>query len=221
MTKHNISVTPRLNDYIRSVSLRENEVLRELREETATYPNAMMQISAEQGQFMALLVKLIGAVNAIEIGVFTGYSALWVAMALPPHGRLIACDINKTWTAVARRYSKQAGVLRKVDLRLAPAIQTLEHLIAEGRTGEFDFVFIDADKEEYRGYYELSLRLLRPGGLIAVDNVLWSGSVADPRANGPGTRAIRQFNQDLRHDRRVDLSLLPIADGLTLAMKRA
>lgn len=169
---------------------------------------------------MQLLVRLIGARNTIEIGVYTGYSSLSVALALPPDGKTIACDINTDWTAIARRYWKEAGVAHKIDLRLAPALQTLDILIREGEEGKFDFVFIDADKENYWRYFEYSLKLLRPGGLIAVDNVLWSGKVVDPMSDDKDARAIREFNARLKDDARVFLSLVPIADGLTLAMKR-
>jgi caffeoyl-CoA O-methyltransferase len=167
----------------------------------------MMQTAPEQGQFMALLLQIIGAVNTIELGVYTGYSSLWTALALPTQGRIIACDINEEWTSMARRYWQEAGVAEKVDLRLAPAIETLEALLEAGKHGTFDFVFIDADKENYDAYYERSLELLRPGGLIAVDNVLWSGRVADPQARDDATLAIRAFNLKLRDDDRIKLSL--------------
>jgi len=169
---------------------------------------------------MALLLQIVGAVNTIELGVYTGYSSLWTALALPPQGRIIACDINEEWTSIARRYWQEAGVVEKVDLRLAPAIETLEALLEAGEHGSFDFVFIDADKENYDAYYERSLELLRPGGLIAVDNVLWSGRVADPQVRDDATLAIRAFNLKLRDDDRIKLSLVPIADGLTLALKQ-
>jgi predicted O-methyltransferase YrrM len=211
-----------LYDYLLSVSLREDAVLRRLRAETARDAMSMMQIAPEQGQFMALLVRLTGARRALEIGVYTGYSALCVARALPPaDGRLIACDINETWTAVAQRYWREAGVHDRIDLRLAPALETLDQLIQEGETDSFDFAFIDADKENYRAYYERVLALLRPGGLMAIDNTLWSGSVADPANQDTDTRAIRAFNKALHADPRVEISLVPIADGLTLARKRA
>jgi len=213
-------MSDRLYEYLLSSSLREPEVLRRLREETAPYPHSFMQTAPEEGQFMALLLQMIGAVNTIELGVYTGYSSLWTALALPPQGRIIACDINEEWTSVARRYWKEAGVTEKVDLRLAPAIETLDSLLAEGRHGSFNFVFIDADKENYEAYYERSLELLCPGGLIAVDNVLWSGRVADPLATDQATIAIRAFNLRLRDDDRIRLSLVPIADGLTLALKQ-
>ncbi|MCA1676079.1 MAG: class I SAM-dependent methyltransferase, partial [Actinobacteria bacterium] len=167
-----------------------------------------------------LLCELMGARRALEVGVFTGYSALSVALALPPDGRLIACDVNAEWTAIARRYWDEAGVGGKIDLRLAPAAETLAALLAGGGAGSFDLAFIDADKEGYRDYYELCLKLLRPGGLVVVDNVLWSGQVADPAVHDPATDAIRRFNALVHADERVRVALLPVADGLTLALKR-
>lgn len=209
-----------LYDYLLSVSLREPEVLRRLREYTATIPYSNMQIAPEQGQFMALLVQLMGARRTIEVGVFTGYSSLAVALALPANGQIIACDISEKWTAKAREFWQQAGVAAKIDLRLAPALETLDALLAEGQAGGFDFAFIDADKGNYIPYYERLLQLLRPGGLITVDNVLWGGQVADPAEDSDDTLAIRAFNEHLRNDERVTLSLVPIGDGLTLALKR-
>ena len=220
MSTQTIKVTDNLHQYILSASLRETDVLRKVRGDTARRPNSSMQIAPEQGQFMALLVKMLGAVNTIEIGVFTGYSSLWVALALPPHGKIIACDINPEYTTLALQYWREAGVEEKVDLRLAPALETLDELISEGRSGEFDFVFIDADKENQVAYYERSLQLIRPGGLITIDNVLWDGAVADPHASDDETEAIRELNNLLHNDDHIDLSLVPIADGLTLAMKR-
>src|SRR5579883_49934 len=220
MPSDDLQITPELSDYIRCVSLREPDVLRRLREETASHPRVSMQISPGQGQFMALLIYMLQARRTIEIGVFTGYSSLAVALALPEDGRIVACDVNEEWTAVARRYWREAGVERKSDLRLRPALQTLDDLIALGQAGTFDFAFIDADKENYDNYYERCLTLLRPGGLIAVDNVLWSGRVIDPGEQDKDTRAIRAFNQKLQSDARVWLSLLPIRDGLTLALKK-
>jgi predicted O-methyltransferase YrrM len=206
--------------YMRSVTLREPELLRRLREETAHDPRASCQISAEQGQFMALLMRLIRARRTIEIGVYTGYSALVVAEALPDDGRMIACDISEEWTEVARRYWREAGVERKIDLRLAPALETLDDLIAGGQANQFDFVFIDADKPNYTNYYERALVLLRPGGLIGVDNVLWYGRVIDASYEDADTRAIRAFNERVAGDDRVWLSMLPVRDGLTLAVKK-
>ncbi|MCG8436024.1 MAG: class I SAM-dependent methyltransferase [Gammaproteobacteria bacterium] len=220
MSNRTIKLTEELYDYILHVSVRESEVLQRLREETAAQPMARMQISPEQGQFMAMLAKLLGARSCIEVGVFTGYSSLCVASVLPEDGRIIACDINKEWTGIARRYWAEANVDHKIDLRIAPAENTLEELIEQGGSDEYDFAFIDADKVNYSSYYELCLRLLRPGGLIAVDNTLWGGSVIDLDINDEDTLAIRAFNEKLRADERVDVSLVPIGDGLTLAYKR-
>jgi caffeoyl-CoA O-methyltransferase len=215
-----LTIGDELWEYMRRVTLREPDILRRLREETARLPNSNLQISAEQGQFMALLMHLIGARRTIEIGVYTGYSALVVAQALPDDGRVIACDINEEWTAVGRRYWREAGVDRKIDLRIGRALSTLDELIASGQGNRFDFVFIDADKTNYANYYERALVLLRPGGLIAVDNVLWYGRVIDASFDDPDTRAIRVFNEQLKGDDRVWLSMLPVRDGLTLACKK-
>lgn len=220
MSNKFISLDQRLYDYLLSVSLRETQVLRRLREETAQLPMAGMQIAPEQGQFMALLVQLIGATKALEIGVFTGYSSLSVALALPPEGKLIACDVSEEYTAIARRYWQAAGVDGKIDLRLSPALETLEQLLVTGQAGTFDFIFIDADKENYLNYYERSLQLLRPGGLMAIDNVLWSGAVADPLVQDSSTEMIRNLNSKLHQDERVTYSMIPLADGLSLAVKR-
>jgi len=213
-------ITEDLWEYMRRVTLREPEVLRRLREETANHPQIQMQISPEQGQFMALLMHLIGARRTIEMGVFTGYSSLSVALALPDDGRLIACDVNEEWTSIARRYWQAAGVEHKIDLRLRPAVETLDNLIATGQGGRFDFVFIDADKANYANYYERALVLIRPGGLIAIDNVLWSGRVLDEAVNDEDTSALRAFNEKLHGDERVWLSMLAVRDGLTLACKK-
>jgi predicted O-methyltransferase YrrM len=213
-------ITEELWEYMRRVTLREPDVLRQLREETANHPKVQMQISPEQGQFMALLMHLIGAQRTIEVGVFTGYSSLSVALALPHDGQIIACDVNEEWTAIARRYWKAAGVEHKIDLRLRPAVETLEDLIAAGERNRFDFMFIDADKTNYTRYYERGLVLVRPGGLIAIDNVLWSGRVLDESVNDADTKALRAFNEDLHNDHRVWLSMLPVRDGLTLACKK-
>ncbi len=220
MSRRSIELTDALYDYLLANSLREPEILRRLREETATLPAAGMQISPDQGQFMALLVRLMGARRCIEVGTFTGYSALAVMLALPPDGRLIACDVNEKTTAVARRYWQEAGVAERIDLRLAPAVETLDALIAAGGAGTYDFVFIDADKTNYDSYYERALTLLRPGGLIAVDNVLWGGSVIDSTANDSDTEAIRALNAKIASDQRVSCSLLPLGDGLSLALKQ-
>ncbi len=220
MTRRPIEIDDRLHDYILAHSLREPEVLRRLREETAKLPGANMQIGPEQGQFMALLVELIGARRTIEIGTFTGYSALVVALALPPEGRVVACDVSADYTAVARRYWAEAGVADKIELHLAPALETLDRLLAEDQAASFDFAFIDADKVNYNAYYERALALLRPGGLIAIDNVLWNGKVVDEAGADPDTRAIQALNTALKDDSRVTISLLPLGDGLTLARKR-
>ena len=217
---NDLNIDTALWEYMRSVTLREPEILRRLREETVDLPSSSCQISAEQGQFMALLMHLIGARRTIEIGVYTGYSALVVAQALPDDGRIIACDINEEWTAIARRYWREAGVDRKIDLRIGRALNTLDDLIANGEGNRFDFTFIDADKTNYKNYYERALVLVRPGGLIAVDNVLWYGRVIDPAFDDPDTRAIRAFNAELKGDDRVWLSMLPVRDGLTLACKK-
>jgi caffeoyl-CoA O-methyltransferase len=215
-----IGLDERLYAYLLDVSLREPEVLRRLRAETAKRENAEMQIAPEQGQFMALLVELIGAERTLEIGTFTGYSALVVARALPPHGRVIACEISAEYAAIARRWWAEGGVADKIEIRVAPAVETLDRMLEDGLAGRFDFAFIDADKQGYLEYWERCLRLIRRGGLIAVDNVLWDGKVADPADDEESTRAIRAFNARVRDDRRVDLSLVPIGDGLTLARVR-
>ena len=220
MSSRTIQMTDRLYDYLLKVSLREPPLLAELRAETAKLPMAGMQISPEQGQFMALLAELIGARRAIEVGTFTGYSALCVAQALPPDGKLIACDISEEFTSVARRYWAKAGIADRIELRLAPALDTLKSLLAGGGAGSFDFAFIDADKTQYVAYYEAILKLLRPGGLMTIDNVLWSGAVADGRKRDADTVALRTLNEKLRTDKRISLSMLPIGDGLTLARKR-
>lgn len=220
MSRRWIALTDRLYAYLLAVSSREPPLLGELRSETSTLHGAGMQISPEQGQFMALLVRLVGARRCLEIGVYTGYSSLAVALAMPDDGRLVACDISEEWTTVARRYWARAGVAHKIELRLAPALRTLDALLEAGEAGNFDFAFIDADKQAYPDYYERALALLRPGGLICVDNTLWSGAVADPADTDPDTVALRNFNQRVHADARVDLSLLPVGDGLTLLRKR-
>jgi caffeoyl-CoA O-methyltransferase len=219
MSRRTLDLDDQLYDYLLDNSLREHPAQSALREATRNHPHAGMQISPEQGQLMALLVKLIGAKNAIEIGVFTGYSALCVALALPADGKLLACDISDEYTRVGRPFWEQAGVAHKIDLRLAPALQTLDARLADGAAGTYDFAFIDADKTGYDAYYERCLLLLSRGGLIAIDNVLWSGSVAKP-ATSDDTRALQALNRKLHRDERIDLSLLPIGDGLTLARKR-
>jgi predicted O-methyltransferase YrrM len=219
LSNRTISMTDRLYDYLVSVSVHEHPELARLRAETAKLAEHNMQISPEQGQFLALLARLIGARRCIEVGTFTGYSALAVALALPAEGRLLALDVSETWTAVARRHWAAAGVASRIELRLAPALVSLDALLRDGQAGKFDFAFIDADKENYQGYYERVLQLLRPGGLLAVDNTLWSGTVADPTIVDRDTAALRAFNAALYADSRIDLSLVPIGDGLTLARK--
>lgn len=220
MGKRTLNLDDQLYDYLLSVSLRDNPVQSALRAETDQLEMGIMQVSADQAQFMALLVKLLGARQALEIGTFTGYSALAIAQALPADGKLIACDTSEEWTNTARRYWRQAGVADKIELRLAPARETLTTLLNAGQAGSFDFAFIDADKQSQKDYYELCLQLIRPGGLIAIDNVLWGGSVADPTNQQDDTRAIRALNTFLHSDERVDVSLVPIGDGLTLARRR-
>jgi caffeoyl-CoA O-methyltransferase len=219
MLKKTLGLDEHLYNYFLSVSLREPDLLRQLREETTHLPNAIMQIAPEQGQFMALLIKLLGATKTLEVGVFTGYSSLCVALALPENGKLVACDVSEEYTAVARRYWQAAGVVDKIELRIAPALETLDELLATGQAETFDFAFIDADKRNYDGYYERSLQLIRPGGLIAIDNVLWSGRIADPQDQEKNTQALRALNEKLHADERITLSMVPIADGLTLALK--
>lgn len=209
-----------VHQYLISNSLREPEILRRLREETASHPMGGMQISPEHGQFMALIVQLMGAQRTLEIGVFTGYSSLAVALALPAEGRIVACDVSEEYTGIARKYWKEAGVDHMIDLRLAPALETLQGMIAAGERGRYDFAFIDADKTNYAGYYDCAMELIRPGGLIMVDNVLWSGRVADEAENDANTVALRAFNKKLHADSRVTLSMLPLSDGVTLALKR-
>ena len=221
MSSSHTLITEPLAHYLKQVSLRDDDLLARLRAETATLPLGRMQITPEQGQFMGLLVELLGAKRTLEIGVFTGYSSLCVARALPFDGRVVACDVSEEWTSIGRRYWAEAGVAKKIDLRLAPAAHTLEQLLKLGQGNNFDFAFIDADKENYDKYYEFCLKLVRPGGLIAIDNVLWHGDVADPAQQDAETLAIRQLNTKLHADQRVTLSLLPIGDGLTLARRRA
>jgi predicted O-methyltransferase YrrM len=218
MSNKTLCITEKLYEYLLSVSLREPDVLRELREETALDESANMQISPEQGQFMGLMVKLLGARRTLDIGVYTGYSSLCIGLALPEEGRVIACDVNREWTAMAKRYWRKAGVEDKIELHLGPAQQTLERFL--GKEGDsFDFAFIDADKINYDIYYEYCLQLIRPGGLIAIDNVLWKGTVADAGVHDEDTEAIRTLNQKIHTDPRVEISLVPIADGLTLVRK--
>ena len=220
MARQTHALDDRLYHYLLDHSMREPDVLRRLREETAAHPHAEMQIAPEQGQFMQLLVRLMGARKTLEVGVFTGYSALAVALVLPGDGRIVACDVSEEFTAVGRRYWQEAGVEGKIDLRLAPAADTLQALLDGGQAGTYDFAFIDADKQNYDVYFERSLALVRTGGLLMIDNTLWEGEVADPAIHNPNVDAIRALNDKLHHDARVDLSLLPLADGVTLARKR-
>ncbi len=220
MSNKTLNLTDKVYEYLLSVSLREPEVLKELRAETARMPGAQMQIAPEQGQFMALLIELIGARKTLEIGVYTGYSSLVVALALPADGSLVACDIDAKAPQIAQKYWQKAGVVDKIELRIAPALQTLDKLIAEDKAGSFDFAFIDADKEGYPNYYERCLILLRQGGLIAIDNTLRNGRVVAPALDDKATLAICALNEKLHHDERVSLSMIPIGDGLTLARKK-
>ena len=208
-------VSEKLYEYIIDVGTRETSVQKELRAETVKLPMGQMQIGPDQGALLQVLVRILGAKRCIEVGTFTGYSALTVALALPPNGKIICCDVSEEWTSIGRRYWKKAGVAKKIDLRLGPALETLK-----GLKGSFDFAFIDADKPNYWAYYERCLKLLRKGGLIAVDNTLWGGSVINPEKQSESTVALRAFNEKISKDKRVDIALVPIGDGLTLAVKR-
>jgi len=229
MEKKNLALVEGLNDYVLAHSLRDTDLLRRLREETNKDPMAIMQIPPEQGQLMALLLKAIGAKRTIEIGVYTGYSTLSVAQALPADGYILACDVEEKWTNIGKKYWTEAGVAHKVDLRIAPATETLNAALARGEAGTYDFVFIDADKGSYDTYYELSLKLLKPNGLIALDNMLFFGSVIDSnlmdeamrkRVGEPTIQSLRDLNKKIHRDERVDMVLLPFADGITLVRKR-
>ena len=215
-----IDMDERMVDYLHANSLREAEILARLRDETDAQSYQNIQISALQGQFMALLVRLADARKCLEVGTFTGYSALTVALALPDDGRIVACDVSEAFTSLGRKYWAEAGVAHKIDLRIAPAVETLDALLANHEAGTYDFAFIDADKVNYDAYYERALQLVRPGGLIAIDNTLWSGKVADVAIHDEDTDALRALNAKLHTDPRIDLSLLPLADGLTLCLKR-
>jgi caffeoyl-CoA O-methyltransferase len=219
MAHRRTNVDDTLHDYLVAHSVREHPAQTALREATKQVPHAGMQIGPEQAQFMSLLVRLIGARRCIEVGVFTGYSALSVALALPDDGYLLACDVSDAYTRVGKPFWEQAGIAHKIDLRLAPAVETLDAQLAAGQAGRYDFAFIDADKSSYDAYYERCLTLLRPGGLIAIDNVLWGGSVARP-ASDADTTALQKLNAKLHRDERVDMSIVPIGDGVTLARKR-
>jgi predicted O-methyltransferase YrrM len=220
MSVQTLSLTPDVYRYLLEHSLREPPLLARLRAVTQHQSGAQMQISPEQGQLLQLLVRLIGARRCLEIGTYTGYSSLAVALALPGDGSLVACDVSAEWTQVARQFWREAGVDTRIDLRLQPALRTLDELLAEGSASAFDFAFIDADKVNYVNYYERVLDLLRPGGLICVDNTLWHGDVARSDINDADTNAIRAFNDHVHDDPRVDLSMVPIGDGLTLLRKR-
>jgi O-methyltransferase len=219
MSNRTLQIDDRLYDYLTAVSVRESQVLVDLRNETAELESAGMQIAPEQGQFMAFLLRMMGAERCLEVGTYTGYSALVCAQALPAHGRLVALDVSKEWTDIARRYWRAAGVEEKITLRLGPAANSLKDLRDSDERGRFDFMFIDADKVGYRTYFELGLDLLRPGGVIAFDNVLWDGRVADPDVSDEDTLAIRELNQHLSGLTELDISLVPIGDGLTLIRK--
>ncbi len=220
MSSRNNNIPDELYDYILANSLRDRPELKALRDETALMPMAGMQISPDQGQFMALLVKAMGARKVIEVGTFTGYSALVVAGALPADGKLVACDVSEEYTSVGHPHWKKAGLALKIDLRLGPAVETLDVMIAAGESGQYDMAFIDADKKNYGLYYESCLTLLRPGGLILVDNLLWGGRVADPAEQDESTQAIRALTKKMHADERIDFSMLPVGDGLSLAVKR-
>ena len=219
MSKNITKLTDGLYQYTLSISLREPDILKRLRDETMKDQMSNMQISPDQGQFMALLIKLIGARKTLDIGTYTGYSSLRVALAMPDDSLTVTCDYRTEWTDIARRYWKEAGVEHKIDLRLGPALETLDDLIGKDESGTFDFAFIDADKENYDNYYEKALILLHPGGLIVIDNILWSGNVIDLHNQDIITNAIRRLNDKIKNDERVDISFLPIGDGLTLARK--
>jgi caffeoyl-CoA O-methyltransferase len=219
MSRGSIGLSPELNDYIVKAHAAEHPVLRKLRLRTAKMPMAQMQIAPEQGAFLAFLVRLTGARRTLEIGTFTGYSALAVALVLPAGGKVTALDVSEEWTAIARQHWEEAGVAKKITLRLAPGLESLAALEAEGKAGKYDFAFIDADKTGYDGYYEACLRLVRPGGLIAFDNMLQSGDVADRSVKREGVKAVRALNAKLAKDERVDAVLLPVGDGMTLARR--
>ncbi len=220
MSVKSVGLSDELHGYLLRFGVREPEILARLREETGRLPQRDMQIAPEQGSFMALLVELLQPRRCLEVGTFTGYSSLAVALALPDDGRVVCCDVSEEWTDIARRYWTEAGVQDLCELRLAPAIHTLDDLLAQGQRATFDFAFLDADKENYPGYYEQILELLRPGGLLLVDNVFWNGEVARPDVDEPAVRAVRALNQRIAADERVTVAMIPLADGLTLARKR-
>ncbi len=220
MSRETLGLSADLLAYVHKVGMREDEDLRRLREETASHPMAQMQISPEQGQFMTLLLELIGARKTFEVGTFTGYSAMCMAKAMGPAGRIVALDVSEEYTSIARRHWAKAGVSQQIDLRLKPAAESLAAMVAAGEEGTYDFVFIDADKTGYDTYYEYALKLLRAGGLIAIDNVLWSGRVADAAEKSDDTVALRNLNAKIVADQRITMCLVPVGDGLTLARKR-
>jgi len=220
MANKTINLNAELYDYVLGVGLREPEVLRQLRAATEKEDMSVMRSAPEQGQFMAMLLRVMSAKRVLEIGTYTGYGTLWMALALSDDGEMVTCDVSERWTSVARRFWEAAGVAERIRLELRPALETLDALMADGQADTFDFAFIDADKVNYDAYYEACLKLVRPGGLICVDNVLWGGSVIDPANHDESTEAIRVFNRKLKNDERIELSMLPVADGLTLAMKR-
>ncbi|MFE5326239.1 O-methyltransferase [Embleya sp. NPDC056575] len=212
---------PELLEYVREFSLREDDILRDLRRTTAELPaGKSMQVMPEEGQFLAMLVAATGAAEVLEIGTFTGYSTLCMARALPSHGRLVTCDISARWPEIGAEYWRRAGVFERIEVRIGAATETLEEMIAEGRSGAFGLVFIDADKANYPRYYELALHLVRPGGLLVLDNTLFFGRVVDPLAVDPDTAGVREVNATIRDDRRVDICMLPMADGITLVRRR-
>ena len=220
MSNQITQVTPELYQYLLSISVQEHPLLLELRKETKKLYTANMQIAPEQGQFLQLIIKLLGAINVIEVGTYTGYSSLAMALALPKNGKIIACDTNESWTSIAKSFWGMAGVQEKISLKLAPAKETLEKLIAMGQAESFDLVFIDADKINYQAYYEKSLKLIKDGGLIIIDNVLWDGKVANDNDCDAQTQCIKDFNSYISQDKRVDISLIPLGDGLMLARKK-
>jgi predicted O-methyltransferase YrrM len=220
MSSSTLALTDALRSYLVEMGVREHPVLARLRDDTARLPEAGMQIAPEQGALMGMLVALLQARRIVEVGTFTGYSALAMALAMPEGGRITCCDVSVPFTDIARKAWREAGVADRIDLRIAPAVDTLDLLLAEGRAGTFDLAFVDADKENYVAYHERCLALLRPGGVTLFDNVLWSGAVIDPKENSTSTLAIRDLNERLRDDDRIDLCMVPIGDGLTFARKR-
>jgi len=220
MANCSIALNEKLYGYLLDTGLREPEVLQRLRLATEKEELSVMRSAPEQGQLMAMLIKIMGAKRILEVGTYTGYATLWMAMALPSDGEIVTCDVSDEWTSVGAQFWDEAGVADKITLNLRPAIETLDGLIAQGQPGSFDFVFIDADKENYSAYFEASLKLLRSGGLMVVDNVLWGGSVIDDANQNTSTVAIRAFNRALKCDSRIEINMLPVADGITLVMKK-